>query len=96
MSRFEFKTNCIASAPETAAELGAAITEMEEAGREITFRTFFKYVDLKTVEAMLGYDYALRLKDDYHVSYHKSRFRGEPCYYLLWSMIDFVFVEAKK
>lgn len=32
----------------------------------------------------------LTLKNDWHVSYHKSRFRNRPCYYVCWSAIEFI------
>ena len=32
----------------------------------------------------------LTLKDDWHVSYHRSVFRNRPCYYLVWSGIEHI------
>lgn len=41
-----------------------------------------------------GYDLrnnvGLTLRDDWHVSYHRSIYRGRPCYYLVWSGIEFI------
>lgn len=36
----------------------------------------------------------LRWKDDWAISYHKSVYRGEPCYYYCHSAIEYVFVKA--
>jgi hypothetical protein len=37
-----------------------------------------------------GYDRWLPLKNDPHVAYYRSTFRGVPCYYLVWSGIEFI------
>lgn len=54
--------------------------------------------NLREIECQLGYALhsrrGLTMARDYHVSYHKSRFRGQPCVYFRWSAIEYVFVEA--
>ena len=35
----------------------------------------------------------LTLQRDWHVSHHKSTILGEPCYYLRWSAIEFIWVK---
>lgn len=35
----------------------------------------------------------LTLKDDWHVSFHRSTFDGKPCYYLVWSAIEFIWTK---
>ena len=37
-------------------------------------------------------DGGLLLKDDWHVGYYRSTYRGQPCYYLDWSSIEHVWV----
>lgn len=90
-----FVTNCINSTSE-------AISPMVDAARDIiSRRTFLKHVDrddLRQVERECGYDthpkQGLTMAGDYHVSYHRSEFRGKRCYYFRWSAIEFVFVEG--
>lgn len=74
----------------------ARLEALYEKDREITAETFFRHVSLKDISGDLGYAFGhekgLHLKDDYHVSYHRSQWRGVPCYHLEWSGIDHVFV----
>lgn len=37
--------------------------------------------------------YGLTLRQDWHVSYHKSTILGEPCFFLRWSAIEFIWVK---
>lgn len=39
----------------------------------------------------LGYGDWLHLKDDYHVSYSRSTFKGEDCVYCTHSAIEYIF-----
>lgn len=78
---------------------GDAITEMTDSAVEITRRTFIKHVawhDLLQLEAELGYaahpKSGLTMAGDYHVSYCKSTFNDEPCVYVVWSCIEYIFV----
>ncbi len=94
MPNMRFVTSCVNST-------AAAITPMVDQERGITRSTFLKYVDrdnLRDVESQLGYSVhpsqGLTMAGDYHVSYHKSRFRGKPCVYFRWSCIEHVFVEV--
>ena len=84
---------------------GDAINEMVEAAREITWRTFRKYVSPKALSRLpllSSYHwgqgpakkgaFGLRIQDDYAVSFHKSTFRGRPCVFLVHSSIEHIFV----
>ena len=66
-----------------------------ENNREITRKTFLKYVDreeMKDIENQLGYGSWLRMSQDWHVSYHKSKtLEGLPVYYFRHSAIEYVF-----
>ncbi len=88
MSKYIFVTDCVSST-------GKLITPMIEAARGISFETFRKRCDWQAVARQLGYsvgaERGLHLKDDYHVSFHKSVYAGRPCYYLRWSAIEHVF-----
>lgn len=35
----------------------------------------------------------LTLNRDWHVSYHKSTFEGQPCYFMRWSAFEFIWVK---
>lgn len=79
---------------------GKAITDMVEAAKEVTRGTFVRQVhtrDREFLEQQLGYTLidtrrGLHMKDDPHVKYYKSTFRGKPCYYFVWSAIEYIFI----
>ncbi len=93
MTRAELITTCVSSTSEL-------ITPMVERARDITFRTFARRCNWVPVARSLGYlvgrGNALRLSNDWHVSFHKSVFNGKPCYYLRWSGIEYVFQHAQE
>lgn len=94
---FRFFSRCV--------EWPVPVEELEaiyDSEREITRRTFLRYVDpeeMLKIEKALGYERdprrGLTMKKDYHVSYFKSTFRGEPCVRFVWSLIDYVFSNAR-
>jgi hypothetical protein len=71
------------------------LTHIIDNEREITYQTLKKYVgkeELDLLESSLGYDKYLKLKDDYAVSFHKSKKEnGQPVYYVRHSAIEYVF-----
>lgn len=81
---------------------GDSITKMIETERPIGRRTFVKTVhraELAELERSLCYDTGterggLRMANDWHVSYHRSTYRGRPCVYFRHSAIEYIFVEA--
>lgn len=87
-----FVTTCVN------AGIGKDIDDMVDRSRDISRRTFLKHVDrnnLKEIEGNLGYadhpSKGLTMAGDYHVSYAKSKFRGKPCVFFIWSAIEHVF-----
>jgi hypothetical protein len=90
MKPYRYETSCVESD-------GPSITAMAEAATDVSYRTV-----LRRCEGLLewavgqGYkrrrDQGLTLRNDWCVSYHRSRYRGRPCYYLCWSSIEFVWV----
>jgi len=75
---------------------GDSINRMKDDSVSITRKTFLKYVPysiMKDMETSLGYDNNLRMASDWHVSYHKSTYKGRPCYYFCWSAIEYIFVK---
>ncbi len=65
---------------------------MKDNSKDITERTFFKYVDRKEVEKMFGYDKDFRISQDWYVRYYKGKFENKNCYYVLHSGIEYIFI----
>ena len=95
MAKFKFHTDCVSSD-------GESINNMvdHDKQRDITRNTFLKYVckeDLQQLEDNFGYSrhykQGLIMANDWHVSYHKSFYRGKPCYYLCHSAIEYIFIK---
>ncbi len=79
-------------------EDGSAIQAMVDASISISRRAFLARVDramLVAIEEGLGYERhprrGLTMAGDWHVSYHRSSWRGIPCLYFRWSAIEHVF-----
>ncbi|MCX7173900.1 MAG: hypothetical protein NT159_08235 [Proteobacteria bacterium] len=92
MQRFEYHINCISANAND-------IRDMIDRAREVTVTTIKKHCRWRAVAAELGYitgarKSGLRLDADWHVRFHKSRYQGKPCYYIAWSGIEHVFLEA--
>lgn len=75
-----------------------ALETMIAESREITRRTFLRHAhsgDLRELEAALGYArhprQGLTMAADWYVSYHRSRWKGRPCVYLVHSRIEYIF-----
>jgi len=78
------------------------LIEMVDMAASITRATFLKHVDreeLRDMEKQMGYDTlpwergGLRMKDDWAVSYHRSKLKGKTVYYFKHSGIEYVFTE---
>lgn len=94
MNGMSFITDCITST-------AAIICPMVDEAQEITRRTFLKHVNrqsLRNTEGWLGYDAdprrGITMAGDYHVSYFKSRYRGNPCIFFVNSAIEYIFTQA--
>jgi hypothetical protein len=89
--RYQYNTCCVDSD-------GPSINAMSERARPVTYRTFDRHCDWTNWARGVGYsvgtERGLHLKNDYHVAYFKSVYRGEPCYYLVWSAIEVIFTKA--
>ena len=60
----------------------------------ISRRTFLKHVDkvdLRELETKLGYDRHLHMASDWHVSYHRSKYKGKWIYFFQHSAIEYIF-----
>lgn len=70
-----------------------AANDMVYSAREITLRTFRKNIGAKELQRWKkqhGYGRDLPLSKDWHVTYYKSKFAGEPVYYLCWSAYEYI------
>ena len=92
---FTYLINCVGSTAEK-------INTMVDQAKEITYDTFVKNVSIKELEDMFpfyewgpGKKGGLRLKDDYAVSYYRSKYEGEPAYYIDHSAIEYVFTRQE-
>lgn len=87
---YEFQTDCVHSTAE-------AINAMTDAARDVSLRTMRRHCDLSEFEESLGYfrnsRQGLTLAGDWAISYHKSTYRGRPCYYLCHSCIEYIWTK---
>ena len=87
-----FFTSCVNVAPLDVVHL----TPMIEQRVNITLATFKRHVhplDYKAVTEALGYGPDLALRNDRHVSYYRSAWRGQTCVFMLHSAIEYIFTE---
>lgn len=91
MSRFQFFTSC----PNWTNYLPVEdLNSMVRGGKEITRKTFLKYVDpesMRHTEDSCGYDRLFPMSKDPFIGYYKSTVRGCPVVYFLWSRMEYVF-----
>jgi hypothetical protein len=92
MKSYTFETSCIDST-------GEAIDEMRghPDHREITYETMQRnceglllWANSKGYEKRANIGSGLTLRSDPYVAYYKSVYRGQPCYYLVWSAIEWI------
>lgn len=92
-----FLTDCINSD-------GDSINEMKRGAKEIKYEAMRRAVGDAFVDKqfLLGYDVgqkgvpkrgSLRMSKDWAVSYWKGKYQGEPCYFFIWSHIEYIFVK---
>jgi hypothetical protein len=88
LAEYVFETDCISSD-------GESINDMRDHDDMVyvSYRTMRRRcVGLADKAKELGYGRWLTLKGDWHVSYHRSIYRGRPCYYMVWSAIEYIWV----
>ena len=69
---------------------GESISDMAEKAREISYKTLIKYVDHNEIKSMFGVNPPVH--KDWAVSFYKSTFENQKCYYIQHSMIEYVFI----
>ena len=80
---------------------GPSINAMQQAAKQITYGTLRRHLGAALVEAErgLGYDVGhkreigLRMRKDWAVSYYRSTYQGQPCFYFVWSHIEHIFLQ---
>lgn len=91
-SDFVYLHNCTQSDADS-------INDLQEGWREITYRTLIQHVYWKELMSVFpDYEWqpgpvqGLRLKNDWAVQYFKGIYRGVPCYVVVHSGIEYIFV----
>lgn len=95
MTKLNLVTTCVTVPPEDLPVLELAV----ENERPVTFQTFARYVDVKSVSESLGYQQGrarkgerlLKLGNDWAVSFYRSVWKGKRCYIMRWSAIEHVY-----
>lgn len=91
-SEYEYVTSCVDAK-------GCDIEDMVDNAEEVDYEEFMDAVGQEQVEELFSfYDWSdnpesLTLKDDYAVSYYKGKYKGEDCYFIQHSAIEYVFVK---
>jgi hypothetical protein len=89
-AKFTYLESCVDSD-------GESITAMNDAAVDVTYVTMLtRCKGLLEWAAGKGYERrapGLTLKRDWHVSFHRSVYRGQRCYFLRWSAIEFIWTD---
>jgi hypothetical protein len=89
---YHYHINCISARARD-------IEEMVDNSREVSYNTFMRHVDINEIKEIFpiygwgkNKDSVLKLRNDYAVSYYRSKYRGQPCLYIKHSAIEYVFI----
>lgn len=88
MKLFTYTTCCVNSAAE-------AIHAMVDSARDVSLATIRRHCAgldewARQMSYAVGSERGLHLKDDWAVSFHKSHYKGKPCYYIRHSAIEYI------
>lgn len=91
---YVFYTRCCDSDPGLDDQFfGEEINKMTDSARSVSYSTLRRRcAGLREIERKLGYDKCLAMKDDFAVSFHKSKYRGARALYFDHSRIEHIFV----
>jgi len=71
-----------------------ALQEMTRGAKSITYDTMRRhcrgFLDWAKQHGYVIHGNDLKLRNDWHVGYYKSSFKGRPCYYVQWSGIEYI------
>jgi hypothetical protein len=86
---YHYETSCVSANAED-------INEMTEAAVQVSYGTLLKHCEgIKEWERNMGYRRpGLSLKNDWLVSFWKSKYQGRDCYYICHSAIEHIWVKA--
>ena len=94
---YHFHRNCVNTPRADVPALGQMIDD----AIDITRQTFLQHVDreeLAEIEQNMGYAahplQGLTMAADWHVSYHRSKWKGKRCYYFRHSAIEYYFLNG--
>lgn len=92
-ARYKFVTSCVKCTAADVPELESMIQHARPI-KLATLRRHVRTADLAHI--FFNYEWGtarggLRLGDDYHVTYYRSRFRNRPCVYAVHSAIEYIF-----
>lgn len=96
MSAFSYETNCTVASP-------GPIQHMIDRAVDVSYDTLARRVGTQELAEVFpdytwgrwGEDNGLRMREDWAVSYYRSVYRGLPCYFVVHSGIEYVFVENR-
>lgn len=92
MKNYHFFISCVGCEGQILKSLNTMIRK----SRKISYHTFLDKVPLKEIRDLFPqYKYnggGLHIKDDWSVSWHKSKWNGKTCYYIRHSAIEYVFI----
>jgi len=84
---YMYHTDCVNSD-------AVSIDDMIDSSVEITLRTFLKHISREDLYDVLPiYNKTFPIEKDYHVSYHRGKYQGKKCYYVVHSAIEYVFIK---
>ena len=88
---YHYYKSCVDHAPHEV----EALDGMIEKAKNITLDTMRKHCEgFAEIAQSLGYERdsrkGLTIRNDYHVSYHRSEYLGVRCYFMCWSAIEYI------
>lgn len=95
MSAYTYETCCVNMSRDDVPDLDAMI----EAGRSISYDTFTRHVSTRELaQCFPFYNWdrqgGLHMRNDWAIRYYRSTFRGQTCYYLVHSAIEYIFTKG--
>jgi hypothetical protein len=94
VKEYQYCINCINST-------GYLISKMQDDAVSVTYNTIRKHcLGFDEWAKDMGYDIGcqrggLRLSQDWAVSFHRSKYRGKPCYYIRHSSIEYIWTKEE-
>jgi len=93
VKNYVYECSCV----DVPAEDVEALTKMIEEAEEVSYDNFVRHCDgIVEWAARMGYTrekrQGLTLKHDWHVSFHRSKYKGVDCLFLRHSSIEYIWV----